>query len=109
MQDQPNEAGDPPTASQDLKDQGVALIHVLQHHPMLLTIPDLVREITNGSKDFAEGDNVERALRDLTGVGLLHCPKASSSRPQRHCASSRSCTRAYDKAALERRLPSGHA
>lgn len=77
MQDQPREAGDervPPTASQDLRDQGVVLIHILHRQPTLLTIPDLVREITSGSEDFGEGDAVERAVRDLNGVGLLHCP-----------------------------------
>ena len=77
MHDQPSEAGDrevPPTEAQDLRDQGVVLIHVLQRHPTLLTIPDLVREITTGSEDFAEGDAMERAVRDLTGVGLLMCP-----------------------------------
>lgn len=77
MQDQPREAGDervPPTAAQDLRDQGVVLIHILHRHPTLLTIPDLVREITSGSEDFGEGDAVERAVRDLNGVGLLHCP-----------------------------------
>jgi hypothetical protein len=31
----------------------------------------LVREITAGSTDFAEGDRIERAVRDLVGVGLL--------------------------------------
>ena len=77
MHDQPREAGDrevPPTAAQDLRSQGVVLMHVLHRHPTLLTIPDLVREITNGSEEFAEGDAAERAVRDLTGVGLLHCP-----------------------------------
>ncbi|HEX3174784.1 MAG TPA: hypothetical protein VHQ43_11275 [Solirubrobacterales bacterium] len=77
MRDQPKGAGDEdasPTEAQDIRDQGVVLIHVLSRHPTLLTIPDLVREITSGSKDFAEGDNLERAVRDLTGVGLLHCP-----------------------------------
>ena len=77
MQDNPKGAGDknvPPTEAQDIRDQGVVLIHVLSRHPTLLTIPDLVREITSGSEDFAEGDNLERAVRDLTGVGLLHCP-----------------------------------
>ncbi|HWM63788.1 MAG TPA: hypothetical protein VNP96_07355 [Solirubrobacterales bacterium] len=52
----------------------MTLMHVLHRHPTLLTIPDLVREITSGSEDFADRDNVERAIRDLTGVGLLHCP-----------------------------------
>jgi hypothetical protein len=77
MQDQPSETGDekiPPTAAQDIRDQGIVLIHVLHRHPTLLTIPDLVREITDGSKEFAESDAVERAVRDLNGVGLLHCP-----------------------------------
>lgn len=77
MQDNPKGAGDenvPPTEAQDIRDQGVVLIHVLTRHPTLLTIPDLVREITSGSEDFAEGDVVERAVRDLTGFGLLQCP-----------------------------------
>jgi hypothetical protein len=77
MQDNPKGAGDEnvsPTEAQDIRDQGVVLIHVLSRHPTLLTIPDLVCEITSGSEDFAEGDNLERAVRDLTGVGLLHCP-----------------------------------
>lgn len=74
MHDQPNETGDPPTAGQDIKDQGIVLMHVLHRHPTLLRIPDLAREITAGSKGFAEGDAVERAVRELTGVGLMHCP-----------------------------------
>lgn len=77
MQDNPKGAGDchvPPTEAQDIRDQGVVLIQVLTRHPTLLTIPDLVREITAGSDDFAEGDSMERAVRDLTGVGLLMCP-----------------------------------
>ena len=77
MHDQPKGAGEehvPPTEAQDIRDQGVVLIHVLHRHPTLLTIPDLVREITSGSEEFAEGDAAERAVRDLTGVGLLNCP-----------------------------------
>jgi hypothetical protein len=77
MRDQPSDAGDrdvPPTEAQDIRDQGVVLIHVLTRHPTLLMVPELVREITAGSEEFAEGDNVERAIRDLTCFGLLHCP-----------------------------------
>jgi hypothetical protein len=77
MRDQPSGTGDenvPPTEAQDIRDQGVVLIHVLSRHPTLLTIPDLVREITSGSEDFAEGDAIECAVRDLNCVGLLHCP-----------------------------------
>jgi len=39
---------------------------VLDAHPKPLTIPDLAREID-------QGDAVERACRDLVGVGLLVC------------------------------------
>jgi hypothetical protein len=77
MQDNPKGAGDenvPPTEAEDIRDQGVVLIHVLTRHPTLLMIPELVREITCGSEDFGDGDSVERAVRDLTGYGLLHCP-----------------------------------
>ena len=49
-------------------------MHVLRRHPTQLMIPKLVREITSASEDFGERDNIERAVRDLTGVGLLHCP-----------------------------------
>ena len=77
MQDQPNGEGcgdaEITPAAEDIRDQGVTLMHVLHRHPTLLTIPDLVREITSASEDFGERDNIERAVRDLTGVGLLHC------------------------------------
>jgi hypothetical protein len=59
--------------TQDLKDQGVVLTHVLALHPTHLIVPDLVRELANGSEGFAESDNAERAIRDLTGVRLLDC------------------------------------
>jgi hypothetical protein len=56
-----------------MKDQGVVLTHVLALHPTHLIVPDLVRELANGSEDFAGSDNAERAIRDLTGVHLLDC------------------------------------
>lgn len=77
MQDQPSDAGldsVPPTARQDLKDQAVVLTHVLTVHPTQLIVPELVREIGAGISEFAEDDRMERAVRDLTGLGLLHCP-----------------------------------
>jgi len=47
-------------------------MHVLALHPTHLIIPDLVRELIDDPEDFADGDRYERAVRDLTGVGLLH-------------------------------------
>jgi hypothetical protein len=67
MQDEPNHA-------EDLGDQRVVLTHVLFLHPTHLIVPELVREIVAGQADFEESDRLERAVRDLTGVGLLNCP-----------------------------------
>ena len=80
MQDQPISGGDEPrnpslTLSEDpAVAERVVLTHVLVLHPDHLTIPELVREITARSQDFAEGNAIECAVRDLTGAGLLHCP-----------------------------------
>jgi hypothetical protein len=77
MQDNPKGAGNedvPPTAAEDIRDQGIVLIHVLAAHPSHLIVPELVREITAGALEFAEDDRMERAVRDLTGLGLLRCP-----------------------------------
>ena len=62
-----------PNHKQDIRDQGIVLMHVLALHPTNLIVPDFVRELTNGSEEFAKGDRFERAIRDLTGVGLLYC------------------------------------
>lgn len=46
--------------------QRAVLSLALDAHPKSLTIPDLAREID-------QGDAVERAVRDLVGIGLLEC------------------------------------
>jgi hypothetical protein len=58
-------------AAQELHDQGVVLIHVLSIYPTHLRLLELVRELTDDSGDFSEGDRIERAVRDLIGVGLF--------------------------------------
>jgi hypothetical protein len=45
--------------------RAVLALAIAAHHK-LLTIPDLAREID-------QGDAVERAVRELVGVGLLDC------------------------------------
>ena len=70
MHDQPKGAVCP----DDLRDQRVVLTHVLALHPTHLIVPSLVRELNGGPATFAEGDGIERAIRDLTGIGLLNCP-----------------------------------
>ncbi len=57
--------------AQDLRDQGSALIHVLTLYPTHLRLSELIQEVSAGAADFAQRDAIERAVRDLVGVGLL--------------------------------------
>lgn len=57
--------------AQDLRDQGSVLIHVLTLYPTHLRLSELTQEVSAGAADFAQRDAIERAVRDLTGVGLL--------------------------------------
>jgi len=50
----------------DRRAQGAILALALAAHPESLTIPNLARE-------FDQGDEAERAVRDLVGAGLLVC------------------------------------
>ncbi len=56
--------------TQDIRDQAVVLTFVLALNPKHLTIPDLARSLNAEPRDFKRPDAVERAVRDLTGVGL---------------------------------------
>ena len=75
MQDEPKGAGEEPaTAEPGLKGSGRGL----DARPR--PAPDAADDSRSGPgdnrwlEDFAKGDAVERAVRDLTGVGLLRCP-----------------------------------
>ncbi len=57
--------------AQDLRDQGSVLIHVLTLYPTHLRLSELIQEVSAGAADFAQRDAIERAVRDLTAVGLL--------------------------------------
>lgn len=74
MRDKRKGAGDEramTTAEQDDRDQGAVLMQVLFIYPETITLGELVREVTSASPDLAERDGIERAVRDLIGVGLL--------------------------------------
>jgi hypothetical protein len=75
MHDKPSGARDeraPTTADQDDRDQAAVLREVLCIYPEVLTLNELARQLTFGSDAFAQSDRIERAVRDLTGAGLLH-------------------------------------
>jgi len=45
---------------------------LLAEHPVQLTISELASELIEDPDDFGQRDAVRRAIRALTGVGLLH-------------------------------------
>jgi hypothetical protein len=60
------------TQGDDLTTESAVLQQLLVLHPAQLTVAELVREIGGEQPGFAERDAIERAVRDLSGVGLLH-------------------------------------
>lgn len=57
------------------EDEGVesaVLRQLLDLHPTQLTLAELMRELGGDGGSFADRDAVERAVRDLAAVGLLH-------------------------------------
>jgi len=60
------------TAAKDAATESAVLRQILDFHPVLVTLAELIREIAGETVDFAERDAIERAVRDLTGAGLLH-------------------------------------
>ena len=57
------------------EDEGVEsalLRQLLDLHPTRLTLAELMREFGGDGGHFAERDAVERAVRELAAVGLLH-------------------------------------
>jgi len=76
MQDQPKGASDgcaPSTpVGEDRKIQAAVLAFLLDEHPNRLTVPEVAWAMNPRGDEFAEGDAVERAIRELDGAGLLH-------------------------------------
>ena len=60
-----------PEHAQDVREQAIVLTHVLALEPDHQTILALARSLDAGPGDFKRTDAVERAVRDLTCVGLL--------------------------------------
>lgn len=60
-----------PEHAQAVREQAIVLTHVLALDPDHQTILGLARSLDAGPGDFERPDAVERAVRDLTCVGLL--------------------------------------
>ncbi|HWW66513.1 MAG TPA: hypothetical protein VNY83_00885 [Solirubrobacterales bacterium] len=77
MQENPSQSRDSrrnprSNAGQDALIERALLSLVLVSHPDQLTFAELVRELSEDPEHPAQRDAVERAVRDLTGSGLLH-------------------------------------
>jgi hypothetical protein len=68
-----NSAEDP--ASEDRRTERAVLAFVLDQHPTQLTEDELLFALD--PKDLAEKDSIARAIRELTGAGLLRLSDAS--------------------------------
>jgi DNA-binding HxlR family transcriptional regulator len=60
------------TLVEDEDFESAVLRQLLDLHPTRLTVSELTRELSGGHGGFAERDALERAIRDLAAVGLLH-------------------------------------
>ena len=52
--------------------ESVVLQQLLDLHPTRLTVSELSRELGGDRGGFTERDALERAVRDLAAVGLVH-------------------------------------
>ena len=57
---------------EDARVEAALLQRVLDLHPTRMTAAELVRDLAGEDADFGARDGVERAIRELTGAGLLH-------------------------------------
>ncbi|HWB70330.1 MAG TPA: hypothetical protein VG518_10170 [Solirubrobacterales bacterium] len=60
------------TSEQDAAIQAAVIALVFERHPAQMTVAELQREIVADPGSYSQNDAVERAVRDLAGVGLLH-------------------------------------
>lgn len=57
---------------EDAATESAVLQQVLVLHPTQITLAELTLELGGQPADFAQRDAIERAVRNLTGAGLLH-------------------------------------
>lgn len=72
MHDQPTRGPGLSPAEQDDQLQGVVLHHLLDDYPVHFAVTELVSELSGPTAARSEHDDIERAVRDLAGAGLLH-------------------------------------
>jgi hypothetical protein len=66
------DGANPTNQSEDSRTEAALIQRVLDLHPTRVTADELVRDLAGEDADFASRDGIERAIRELTGAGLLH-------------------------------------
>jgi hypothetical protein len=56
----------------DDRDQEAIMALVISEHPIQLTVSELVCQMVPPGAKFIESDDIERGVRELVGIGLLH-------------------------------------
>jgi len=57
---------------EDARIESALLQRILDLHPTRVTAAELIRDLAGEDADFGARDGIERAIRELTGAGLLH-------------------------------------
>jgi hypothetical protein len=57
---------------EDTRVEAALIQRVLDLHPARVTGDELIRDLAGEDADFGARDAIERAIRELTGAGLLH-------------------------------------
>jgi hypothetical protein len=77
---------------EDAKVERAVMAYMLQEQPILeivaddfrlLTIPELSQVLNDNPGNFSTNDAVERAVRELVGIGLLECREGGRVQPTR--------------------------
>ena len=79
---------------EDREDQASVLRTVIDLHPVQVSVSELISELALDPSEFSERDRIERAVRDLSGVGLLH-RHAFLNRPDALIVPTRAAIQAY--------------
>ncbi len=72
MHDQPTRGPAPSPAGINDRLQAAVLTHLLHVHPTPSSVTEVRSELSDGDPQFADLDDIDRALRDLRCSGLLH-------------------------------------
>jgi hypothetical protein len=70
-------------AGEDTRVEALVMQRVLDLHPTRVTLDELVRDIAGEDPGFGVRDGIERAIRELTGAGLLHAADGDFVTPTR--------------------------